>query len=87
LNNTIRHARANQVGVFLINEPGRFMVVIEDNGIGFIPSQVCPTDRLGLFGMRERAEMVGGQIQVCSAPGKGTKIIVEVPYADPIAGS
>ena len=46
------------------------------------PTGRMDPERLGLFGMRERVEMLGGKLMVESAPGKGTMISAEVPYGD-----
>ena len=81
ITNVIRHAEASQVGVLL--ERGRSVrVTIEDDGRGFKPEQVDFTSHLGLTGIRERVEMLGGNLTVESTPGLGTSIIVEVPYGD-----
>lgn len=80
LTNVIRHAKATQIEFHLIQEAGRVHAKICDNGIGFDPLTIGSTDRLGLFGMRERAEMFGGTIAIRSAPGAGTCIDIEVPY-------
>jgi signal transduction histidine kinase len=77
--NIIRHAKASNVGILLERVEGRVMVFIEDDGIGFAPDLVKERDRLGLVGMRERAEMLGGSLTIESTPGKGTSIVVEVP--------
>jgi two-component system sensor histidine kinase DegS len=53
-------------------------VVVEDNGIGFDPERQ-DTNRLGVLGMRERADMLGGRIFYESAPGKGATMLLEVP--------
>jgi signal transduction histidine kinase len=52
-------------------------VIIEDNGQGFDPSNV--TRGVGLFSMEERARAVKGEVQIHSSPGKGTKIVLEIP--------
>jgi signal transduction histidine kinase len=57
-------------------------VLVEDNGIGFDPTIAAHSDRLGLFGMRERTEMLGGKLAVESAPNAGTTVLMEVPYVD-----
>jgi signal transduction histidine kinase len=59
--------------------PGRILAIIEDNGIGFDLAVVTQRNRLGLFGMRERAQAMGGKLTVESAPGSGTTLYVEVP--------
>jgi signal transduction histidine kinase len=53
-------------------------VTVQDNGVGFNPARICTTS-LGLLGMRERVRMVGGDIEIDSAPGKGTTVVVRVP--------
>jgi signal transduction histidine kinase len=59
-------------------------VIVEDDGNGFDPEKIPDTGHLGLFGMRERAEMIGGQLVIESKPGKGTTVIVEVDYDSPV---
>jgi len=76
--NAIRHAKASQVGV-LIERGRNLKVFIEDDGIGFDPAQVDFTSHMGLSGIQERAEMLGGCLTIESTPGIGTTIIVEVP--------
>jgi len=79
LTNVVRHAQASTVGILLKRGRGKLKMFIEDDGIGFDPEQVSQADRMGLLGMRERAEMLGGTLTIESTPGKGTSIIVEVP--------
>jgi signal transduction histidine kinase len=59
-------------------------VIVEDDGDGFNPQLVPNSGHLGLFGIRERVDMIGGKLLIESAPGKGTTLIVEVTYADSI---
>lgn len=82
LTNVALHAQATRVDVLLNRRNGCLVLTVEDNGIGFNPDQPANENRLGLFGMRERVEMLGGKLIVESAPGKGTMISVEVPYGD-----
>jgi signal transduction histidine kinase len=82
LANVVLHAHASRVDVLLNRRSGCVAVTIEDDGIGFDPAQVVRQNRLGLFGMRERVEMLGGSLSIESAPGKGTAISVEVPDGD-----
>lgn len=84
MTNVVRHAKATQVDVLLENRGERVMVLVEDNGVGFEPQRV-PRDRdhIGLLGMRERAEALGGTLTIESAPGSGTTIVVEVESGDP----
>jgi signal transduction histidine kinase len=53
-------------------------VTVQDDGVGFDPGQVGKSS-LGLVGMRERVLMVGGAIDIDSAPGRGTTVVVRVP--------
>lgn len=82
LTNVALHAQATQVDVLLNRRNGGLVLTVEDNGIGFNPNQPVNEARLGLFGMRERVEMLSGKLIIESAPGKGTMISVEVPCGD-----
>ncbi len=79
LTNVILHARAKHVDVLLNLHDQHVVLVVEDDGVGFIPTSLGTQDHLGLFGMRERVEMLGGIFVIESSPGKGTTIKVEVP--------
>ena len=83
LTNVVRHARARRVDILLESHDGRAAVVVEDDGIGFAPDLVEERDRLGIVGMRERVEALGGTLDVESTPGKGTTVVLEVPAAVP----
>jgi signal transduction histidine kinase len=80
LTNVIRHAQATHVGVLLKRRRDQIVTIVEDNGVGFDPKEVVQSARLGLLGMRERAEMMGGTLTVESTVGTGTTIFVEAPY-------
>lgn len=80
LTNAVRHAQATHVDILLEYLNNRLVVLIEDDGVGFDPDEVQRGSRLGVFGMQERAEMLGGKLWIESFPGKGTTIQVEVPY-------
>jgi PAS domain S-box-containing protein len=83
LNNTCKYAKASDVSVSLQRLDGTVSLIIEDDGIGFEPTKkavMTGDDRgLGLVGMKERAELVGGSIEIESSSGKGTTIYVRVP--------
>lgn len=83
INNILQHAKATQAGILLEQRGENIVLIIEDNGVGFEPSLLDETDRLGIFGMRERADMMGGVLVVETSPGKGTTIFVEAPYGNP----
>ncbi len=80
LTNVARHAQATQVDVLLKRRGGQLVMIVEDNGLGFDIEATAKNQRLGLVGMRERAEMMGGQLMIESLRGAGTTIYVEVPY-------
>ncbi len=80
LTNVARHAQARHVGVLLEVGAERIVAIVEDDGVGFDPEISQRNGRLGLFGMRERAEIIGGVFTIESAPGRGTTVFVEVPH-------
>jgi len=82
LTNVVRHAKADRVDILLDQNGDKIVSKVVDNGAGFDPIEAMSRNRLGLFGMRERAEMLGGHLIVESQPGAGTKILVEIPYAN-----
>ena len=80
LNNVAKHARASQVDVVLERNSDSVSLIIEDNGVGFDPADAATAGRgLGLIGMRERAALVGADLQIESIPGRGTTVIVRAP--------
>lgn len=81
LTNVVRHAQATQVDVLLKRRGEWLVMIVEDNGIGFDSAVTTQNQRLGLLGMRERAQMLGGSLAIESVSGAGTTIYVEVPYA------
>jgi two-component system CheB/CheR fusion protein len=81
--NVSRHARASVVKVTISQRPGAVRMDIHDNGKSFrVASTLSPrrNQRLGLLGMRERLEMVGGTLVIESAPGRGTTVRAEIPF-------
>ncbi len=82
LTNIARHAQANQAGIVLSARGGRLNLVVEDDGQGFDVAAAFQTARLGLLGMRERVEMLGGTLDIESGPG-GTRLFVDVPCPAP----
>lgn len=82
LTNVARHARASRIKVTIQKEGGNISVEINDNGKAFNIAKVLfakKNIRLGLLGMRERVEMIGGNLIIQSSPGKGTTIRAEIP--------
>lgn len=87
LTNVVRHAQASEVLVALASDDSGVTMRIEDNGRGFAPHLLSarPGRRhLGLISMRERAAIVGGQLDVYSAPGEGTAVEVFVPVFEAV---
>ena len=85
LTNVARHAQANRVEMSLRKLPNAVGMEIKDNGISFDVEQVLhgkKNKRLGLLGMRERVEMIGGKFMVKSAPGHGTTIQAQSPFGN-----
>lgn len=83
LNNILKHAQATHVSVTLERRGSEVLLVVEDDGIGFRPGITMQTSGtgLGLPGMRERAALADGTIEIESAAGKGTTIFVRMPAA------
>ena len=79
--NARQHAATNSLQVSFIVTDSRLHMHIQDNGQGFDPQQVANLggEHFGLHIMRERAEQLGGCLRIESAPGKGTRVEVEVP--------
>ena len=88
LTNIVQHAKATRVAVRITRRSGAVRMVIEDDGRGFKPRRAAREDgtpHLGILGMRERAEMVGGTFSAASTPGKSTRIEVVLPPKSPAA--
>jgi len=81
LTNIIRHARATYADVILEWQDDKIIIIVEDDGIGINPAVARTRGQLGLVGMQERAEMLGGKMLIDSTPNAGTTLVVEIPYA------
>ena len=79
LTNVLRHAQATRVGVRATEEDGEFILTISDNGKGISEEEASGVHSLGLLGMRERAILTGGKIDIAGFEGKGTVITLRVP--------
>lgn len=79
LGNAVRHSGAGRVTLTLAARDSRVSLRVEDDGDGFDPEEaVTRSRRLGLTSMRERAEALGGTLEIDSEPGRGTTVDVEV---------
>lgn len=79
LTNIIRHANATRVDVRLAEQDGVLVLTVRDNGRGISEEEIANTRSIGLVGMRERAMLIGGDITLEGAPGKGTTMTLRVP--------
>jgi len=77
LTNVLRHAQARRVQVALWTEGDRLFGLVEDDGQGFDPEKTPPS--VGLLGMHERVQGLGGSLRLHSAPGEGTRVEFGVP--------
>jgi signal transduction histidine kinase len=82
LHNTVKHARASQIELRLQQVDERVSVEVSDNGRGFDATSSFP-GHLGLHSMQERVKSLGGELQIESAPGQGTRIRATVPVHAP----
>jgi signal transduction histidine kinase len=85
LTNVTRHAKATQVKVTLQHELQTLRCSIKDNGIGFDVSSLSARTGergLGLIGIRERLNSVGGSPSLVSTPGRGTELVITIPYTN-----
>jgi two-component system sensor histidine kinase DegS len=84
LTNVVRHAGATRVDLSIMQLPGVVRMEVADNGCSFSVEKILRNrnpKRIGLVGMKERIEMVGGVFSVDSTPGKGTTVRAEMPFS------
>ncbi len=82
MTNIARHAHASEVRVRVGYDDGSMHVTVADDGRGFDPDDVVIGRSRGLVGMRERAELLGGRLELRSAPGEGTTVHTTLPVSD-----
>ncbi|MGE5849758.1 MAG: HAMP domain-containing protein [Candidatus Methylomirabilota bacterium] len=84
LTNVARHAAAQSVSLLLEARQGSVRLIVEDDGRGFDVASTVSEGRdersLGVFGMQERATLLGGTLTIESTPGSGTTVFVEIPH-------
>ncbi len=81
MTNVMRHAQATLVEIKLEKENGELLLTIQDNGRGITADEKSDQLSLGLLGMRERAKLVGGQVDIANSEGNGTVVTVSLPVA------
>jgi signal transduction histidine kinase len=79
LRNVGRHAKAQTVAVSLFRRDGGLQLALRDDGVGFDPALQRENPHLGLGSMHERVQLLGGELDIDSAPGHGTTILAWVP--------
>lgn len=82
LNNVVKHSGATSAALEMTRDGAHVRLTIRDNGTGFDPGAVAPTEAghgFGLVGMSERTRMMGGNLTIDSAPGHGTTLTIVVP--------
>ncbi len=80
--NVAKHAKVDRAGVGIVRQGQFVRVSIEDHGVGFDPKNILAGSRgFGLFSIRERITQLGGQVEIKSAPGQGTTVILEGPIS------
>jgi PAS domain S-box-containing protein len=79
LTNVARHSSATHVEVTLRKEQDMLILAVVDNGLGFKAFDLTKSEGLGMAGMRERASLAGGRLEIHSLPGKGTQVFCRLP--------
>lgn len=84
LTNAAKHSEAGSVRVAIRREDDLVVVAIKDDGRGFDLGEVknLKEQGLGLFGMRERMSIVGGELEISSSPGQGTEVVARIPWKE-----
>lgn len=82
LTNSARHSGATEVMINLKKESGKLVLKVSDNGKGITKKQINTPESLGLIGIRERAEFLGGECEITGSLEKGTKVTVTIPLKE-----
>ena len=86
LNNSLKHSRAQNIRVRLERDVHEVILEFADDGCGFEPAvQAGSKTGMGLKNITERARMLGGQLKLDSAPGRGMRLEIVIPATDTIA--
>ena len=78
IENVLLHANAKKLGVKLVVDGENLELTIEDDGLGLEIAEAEPANHFGLAGMRERAQLAGGELTITSQPGQGTCVILKI---------
>jgi two-component system sensor kinase len=81
-----QHAEATEISVLLVSTRTEIRAVVDDNVRGFAPAETSRCPSLGIVGMRERARLVGGTVEIESATGRGTTVVLQVPLEHRASG-
>jgi len=85
LTNVMRHAQASKASMRLTAAEGQMVLTVGDDGRGFTPDQWKQGRSLGLRGLQERVQLVGGSVSIVSSPGAGTEVTLSLPMkSDPV---
>lgn len=79
ITNVIRHASANHLSIFINRGPDKLNITVEDDGIGFDPTDSTFKFGMGLLNVESRVHKLDGELNVDSTPGKGTTVFVDIP--------
>ena len=78
--NAVRHARASEIHLSLARSQSGYLARLSDNGVGFVVAATAGSNHYGLKGMKERVQKLGGTLDIESAPGRGTRIEIAIPF-------
>jgi signal transduction histidine kinase len=82
LTNVARHSKATRVKVSLKQKDTDLVLRVRDNGKGIAPDKISAAKSFGLMGIRERADLWGGEVKIRGAPDKGTTVTVSIPLEE-----
>ena len=83
LTNVARHAAATEVRIRLAVEYDWLLIEVRDNGKGVSPATLAHTSSLGVLGMRERARIAGGELEIGGSLGQGVTVVARLPFKTP----
>ena len=79
--NITRHAQASRVDIELAEESGEAVITVRDNGVGIKEFQILNPESFGIIGMNERAQQLGGKIEIMGIPSEGSVVTLRLPLA------